>query len=336
MDLIKIAGIMLAIALLTGLFTGWDKDETSNVSAELQNRNIGSNFGGVSGNTHAEEENKSALYPSLRPAPDPLILEKGNSSLATERKNVEKKVQATARLIETQGENLFPTFREKGSAWNRDDFCIFIWTIDGTQIVCPRDTGSEGKDMKGLLDSDENPIGEIFIETALSEKGEGWVEYKLQKKGSSELSTKCTFVKRASFGEQAYIIGADLDLNKYITCRNLEDCKSTEKPGNMHVSELFNPESQDKNLNMNCSITLSILELGESIAPHLMKNPEVHYILEGEGLLYIDGLPVELKKDQVVSIPANSIQTTYNTGETALKFLVIDQPAWAEKNMQLL
>jgi mannose-6-phosphate isomerase-like protein (cupin superfamily) len=327
---------MLAIALLTGLLTGWDKDETSDVSAELQNRNIGSNFGGLSGTTLAEEENKSALSPSLRPAPDPIILEKGNSSLAIERKNVEKKVQATARLIETQGEELFPKFREKGSAWYQDDFCIFIWTIDGTQIVCPSDTSNEGKDMKGLVAADENPIGEIFIETALSEKGEGWIEYKLQKSGSSELSTKCTFVKRASFGEQSYIVGVDLDLDKYITCRNLEDCKSTEKPGNIHISELLNPESRDKNLNMNCSIAHSILEPGGSIAPHLMKNPEVYYILEGEGLLYIDGLPVELKKDQIVSIPANSIQTTYNTGNTALEFLVIDEPAWAEKNMQIL
>ena len=336
MDLIKIACIMLAIALITGFLTGWDRDETSTVSAELQNRNIGSDVGGVSGTMLATEENESEVSISLKPAPDPIILEKGESSMATERKNIEKKVQSTARLIEAQGEELFPKLREKGSAWNQDGFCVFIWTINGIQKVCPQDKSSEGKDMRGLLDAGGKPIGELFIETAMSEKGEGWVEYKWQKADNSEPSRKCAFLKRASFGEQSYIVGADFDVDKYIACRNLEDCKHTDKPGNIHIAELLNPGSRDKNLDLNYSFIHSIIEPEESIAPHLMKNPEVYYILEGEGVLYIDGIPVELRKDQVIYIPAGSVQTIYNTGNTVLKFLVIDQPAWSEKNMKIL
>jgi len=336
MDLIKIACIMLAIALFIGILTSGDRDETSTVPAELQNQNIGSDVGGTSGTMLAEEENESEVSASQTPAPDPLILEKGESKMAVERKNIEKKVQATARLIEAQGEELFPSFREKGSAWYQDDFCIFIWTINGTQVVCPSDTSIEGKNMRGLLDADGKPIGELFIETALSEKGEGWVEYKWQKVGSSETSRKCTFIKRASFGGQSYIVGADLYADKYIACRNLEDCEYADKPGNIRIAQLLNPGSLDKNLDLNYSVAHSIVEPGESIAPHLMKNPEVHYTLEGEGLLYIDGIPVELSKDQVIYIPAGSVQTTYNTGNTTLKFLAIDQPALSEENMEIL
>lgn len=335
MDLIKIACIMLAIALFIGVLTG-DRGETSSIPEEIQNQNIGSDAGGVSGTMQAAEENESEVAASPTPAPDPLILEKGESKMAAERTNIEKKVQATARLIEAQGEELFPSFREKGSAWNMDDFCIFIWTINGTQIVCPSDSSSEGKDMRALMDADGKPIGELFIETALSEKGEGWIEYNWQKSGSTAPSPKCTFVKRASFGGQSYLVGADLYVEKYIACKTLEECEYADKPGNIHIAQLLNPQSMDKSLALNYSISHSIIEPGKSIAPHLMKNPEVDYILEGEGLLYIDGIPVELKKDQVIYIPAGSVQTTYNTGNTILKFLVIDQPALSEENMKLL
>lgn len=146
--------------------------------------------------------------------------------------------------------------------------------------------------MKGLVDADGKPIGELFIETALSEKGKGWIEYNWQERNNSETFRKCTFVKKASYGGETYIVGADLYLGNYIVCRNLEECKYTGEPGKLQIAELLNPLSLDKDIDLNCSIAHSIVESGKNAAPHVMKNSEIHYILEGQGLLYIDGIPV--------------------------------------------
>lgn len=326
---------MLAVAFFLGILTSGSKDETPVVSPELENKTINSNASGVAGMVRAEEKSEIAEPAVSMPAPDPAILEKGKSQLAGERKNLESKVRATVRLIEAQGEELFPSLRKEGSPWFQDNFCIFVWTENGTQVVCPSNQSLEGKAMKGLVDADGKPIGELFLQTALSEKGEGWIEYNWQEKNNSESFRKCTFVKKASYGGKTYIVGADLYLENYIVCRDLEGCKYTEEPGKFQTAELLNPISLDRNLNLNCSIAHSFVKPGKNVAPHLVKNPEIHYILEGQGLLYIDGIPVEIHPDQLIYIPAGSVQDTYNTGYTDLKFLIIDQPARSENSTKM-
>lgn len=313
---------MLAVAFFLGILTNGGKDETSAVSTELENETINSNASGVAGMMQAEEKteisNPAISDPTISepavsvPAQDPVILEKGDSELAGERKNIESKVRATVRLIEAQGEGLFPSMRKEGSPWFQDNFCIFVWTENGTQVVCSLNQSLEGKDMRGLIDADGKPIGELFLQTALSEKGEGWVEYNWQEINSSEPFRKCTFVKKASYGGKTYLVGADLYLESYIICRHLEGCKYTEEPGKFQTSELFNSLSLDRNLDLNCSISHFIIEPGKNVASHVVKAPEIHYILEGQGLLYIDGIPVEMNPDQLIYIPEGSVQTTYS------------------------
>lgn len=327
---------MLAVAFFLGILTSGGKDEAPAASTQLENKTVNSDDSGVAGTVQAEEKSEISEPAVSMPAPDPFILEKGDSKLAGERKNIESKVRATVRLIEAQGEELFPSLRKEGAPWFQDDFCIFVWTENGTQVVCPSDRSLEGKAMKGLVDADGKPIGELFIETALSEKGEGWIEYNWQEMNNSEPFRKCTFVKKASSGGKTYIAGADLYLENYIVCRNLEECKYTDEPGKLQIAELLNPLSLDKNVDLNCSICHSIVEPGKNDAPHVVKDPEVHYILEGQGLLYIDGIPVEIRPDQLMYIPAGSVQATYNTENTTLKFLIINQPARSENSTEIL
>lgn len=327
---------MLAVALFLGVLTCGTQDDRAAIAEELEDKTVDESSSGVTGEALAAGDNTTEEKTVLKPAPpDSLILAKGESKMATERRNIENKVRATVRLLEGQGEKLFPAFREEKSPWYNRDFCIFVWTINGTQVVRPEDKGSEGEEMKGLLDADGNLLGELFIETALSENGEGWIDYNWQEPGRKELSRRFTFVKRATFEERDYIVGSSFDMGDHVICRNLSDCTYLEEPGNIHVAELLNPGNVSRNLDLNYSIAHAVIEPGENIAPHLMKNPEVHYILEGEGILYIDGIPVELHQDQLVYIPAGAIQMTYNTGNTTLKFLAINQPEWSEKNTKV-
>lgn len=336
MDLIKIICGMLAVALILGILTCGAHNDRAAVAEELENKTVSEPASGVAGKAMVAGDNTTTEQALMKPAPpDSLILAKGESEMATERRDIENKVRATVRLLDSQGEKLFPKLVEPKSPWNSSDFCIFVWTINGTQVVCPQDRGSEGKEMKGFLDADGKPIGELFIEAAMSESGEGWIDYSWQESGSPEPSRRLTFIKKATFEGRAYIVGASFYVDDHIICRNLSECSYLEEPGNIHVAELLNPENVDNDIDLDYSIAHSFIEPGESIAPHLMKNPEVHYILEGEGILYIDGIPVELHKDQIIYIPAGAVQTTFNTGNTTLKFLAINQPAWSKENTKV-
>lgn len=336
MDLIKIICGMLAVALILGILTCGAHDDRTTVAGELENETVSEPASGVIGETLAAEKNITTEQAVMKPSPpDSLILAKGESEMATERRDIENKVRATVRLLNEQGEEFFPKLAEPESPWNSSDFEIFVWTINGTQLVCPQDKGSEGKEIKGLLDADGKPIGELFIEAAQSEIGEGWIDYKWKESGSTEPSRRLTFVKKATFEGRAYIVGSSFYVDDHIICRSLSNCTYLNEPGNIHVAELLNPGNVDNDIDLDYSIAHSFVEPGESIAPHLMKNPEVHYILEGEGILYIDGIPVELCQDQLIYIPAGAIQTTYNTGNTTLKFLAINQPAWSKENTKV-
>ena len=144
------------------------------------------------------------------------------------------------------------------------------------------------------------------------------------------------FHQKASYGEETYIVGADLYVENYIVCRSVNECEYTDEPEKLQIAELLNPLSLDRNLNLSCSIAHSIVEPGKSVVPHLEINPEIHYILEGKGLLYIDGIPVNIHSDQLIFIPAGAIQTTYNTENTTLKFLIISQPTSPEHSTVIL
>lgn len=340
MDLIKIICGMLAVALLLGILTCGSDDDRAAVAKEPENETVAELGSGVTGETLATGENTTGeniteeqVVKGPSP-PDSSILAKGESKMATERREIENKVRATVRLLDAQGETFFPSLREAGSPWNNNEFCVFVWTINGTQLVC-QDKGSEGKDMKGTLDADGRPIGKLFIEAVKSESGEGWIDYNWQEPGSSEPLRMLTFVKKSTFEGQAYIVGSSFCVDEQIISRDLSDCTYLEKPGNIRVVELLNPKNISKDAGLSYSIAHSIIESGENIAPHMMKNPEVHYILEGEGILYIDGIPVELHQDQLIYIPAGAIQTTYNTGNNTLKFLAINQPGWSEENTKV-
>jgi signal transduction histidine kinase len=111
-------------------------------------------------------------------------------------------------LIESKGEESFIEFRQKDSKWFHDDFYVFVWRIDGIRVVYPPDPSGEGEDMKDLKDVENKPIGQLFIDIAKSDKGEGWIEYQWPKPGEDTPSTKLTFIKRAEFNGQTYLVGS--------------------------------------------------------------------------------------------------------------------------------
>ncbi|WP_440954834.1 cache domain-containing protein [Methanosarcina sp. Mfa9] len=257
------------------------------------------------------------------------------SGLTAQKDSIALKVNEAVDLVEEEGAEAFPEFREEGGEWFRGDSYIFIWNTNGTRVVYPPDPSGEGEDVSGLTDFNGKPIGELFIETALSESGEGWVSYEWPKPGETEPSTKYSFIKRAEFGGETYLVGDGFYVEDYLFTRNIGDCEFINATG-VSLCEFMHPGRTDTELGVDYSIAYVLMEPGEKNLPHRLSNPEVHYVLEGSGTIYINDVPLSLNEGKLVHVPANEIQYVENTGNSPLGLLVIDQPAWAEENEEIV
>lgn len=258
-----------------------------------------------------------------------------HSKLSAQKDDTALKVREAANLVEEKGEEAFPEFREKDSKWLYDDFYIFVWNINGTRVVYPPDLTGEGQDVSGLTDFNGKPLGKLFIETALSESGEGWISYEWPKPNETEPSTKYGFIKEATFGEKTYLVGSGFYVEDYLFTRDTGNCEFINATG-ISLCELMHPERMESNPGINYSIAYVVMDPGEKSLPHKLSNPEIYYTLEGNGKVFVDDVPVTLHKGKLVLIPASEVQYVENTGNSSLLLLVIDQPAWKAENEEIV
>ncbi len=257
------------------------------------------------------------------------------SGLSAQKDAVALKVQEAASLVEEKGEEAFPEFREKDSKWFYDDFYIFIWNTNGTRVVYPPDLSGEGQKVSNLTDFNGKPIGKLFIETALSEDGEGWISYEWPKPNETEPSTKYGFIKRVTFGEETYLVGSGFYVDDYLFIGDTENCEYINATG-VSLCELMHPKNMGTDPEVNYSIAYVVLNPGERSLLHKLSNPEAYYVLEGFGTIYIDDVPVPLHKGKLVLVPANETQYVENTENSSLLLLAIDQPAWKAENEEIV
>ncbi|MDD3247215.1 MAG: cache domain-containing protein [Methanosarcina sp.] len=262
--------------------------------------------------------------------------EEKQTELLAQKDYTMSQVNAAIDLINEKGELAFPDFREKDSKWFHNDSYITVWKTEGIRVVFPPKTSGEGENVSELKDYNGKPLGRMLIDTALSEKGEGWVNYDWPKPGETEPSKKCTFTRRTSIGNQTYLVHSGFYVDDYIYNKNIEDIEDINYFGNAPVRNLINPNRVEMELDINYSIAHFLVKPGDLLDSLIMKNPETYYVLEGEGMLYIEDVPFELKKGQIVLVPANAKQSIENTGNVDLEFLSINQPAWEPANEVIL
>ncbi|WP_052734476.1 MULTISPECIES: cache domain-containing protein [unclassified Methanosarcina] len=264
------------------------------------------------------------------------IIEENQTDLLAQKEYTMSQVNAAIDLIEEKGELAFPDFREQNSKWFHNDSYITIWKTEGIRVVFPPKTSGEGENVSDLKDYNGKLLGKMLIDTALSEEGEGWVNYDWPKPGETEPSKKCTFVKRTSISNQTYLVHSGFYVDDYIYNKNLEDIEDINYFGDATVRNLINPNRVETDLDLNYSIAHFLVKPGNPLDSLIMKNPETYYVLEGEGMLYIEDVPFELKKGKLVLVPANLKQYIENTGDVDLELLVINQPAWKPENEIIL
>ena len=100
------------------------------------------------------------------------------------------------------------------------------------------------------------------------------------------------------------------------------------------VRELLHPDKAE--LDIRYSLEYAVLGAGKSSKPHRLKSSEVHFILEGEGIMHIGKKSDRVYPHQAIYIPPRAEQFMENTGNTDMKFLCIVDPAWKREDEEVL
>jgi len=116
--------------------------------------------------------------------------------------------------------------------------------------------------------------------------------------------------------------------------RDLCACKEIIAGDKTTLRELLHPDKAD--LEIRYSLAHATLKPGQSSLPHRLKISEVYFILQGQGVMYVEDESAEVHSGQAIYIPPNSTQHIRNTGDSDLKFLCIVDPAWQPEGEEIL
>lgn len=112
--------------------------------------------------------------------------------------------------------------------------------------------------------------------------------------------------------------------------KDLQDCEEFIAGDDSLLRELLHPDKAD--LAIRYSLAHAVVKPDSTSKPHKLKTSEVYYILEGEGIMHINGESERIRPGQAIYIPPDSRQYIRNTGRSELKFLCIVDPAWRHED----
>lgn len=116
--------------------------------------------------------------------------------------------------------------------------------------------------------------------------------------------------------------------------KKLKDLDRIEGGEGTVISQIFHPHNTLNGIRY--SVSHSIISSGKKSKPHKMRSSEIHYILQGQGIMHIDEETQEVSKNDAIYIPPFSKQYIENNGSEDLKFLCIVDPAWRQEDETIL
>lgn len=82
--------------------------------------------------------------------------------------------------------------------------------------------------------------------------------------------------------------------------------------------------------------TLVEMEPGGIQKPHNHENEQCYMVIEGSGVMEVDGVKATICSGETVFIPTNSVHSLENTGETTLRYISAASPTFGKENEQEL
>ncbi len=116
--------------------------------------------------------------------------------------------------------------------------------------------------------------------------------------------------------------------------RELNDCAEFVAGDNCILREILHPDKQD--LKLRYSLAHAVVKPGLTTWKHCLATSEVYYIMEGEGVMHIDGESCPVKRASTVYIPPKAVQSITNSGKQDLVFICIVDPAWRKEDEEIV
>lgn len=115
--------------------------------------------------------------------------------------------------------------------------------------------------------------------------------------------------------------------------RDLKECDEFTAGDGCRLRELLHPGKAA--LAVRYSLAHAVVVPGQATRPHRLAASEVFYIMEGEGVMHINGEGSPVFPGQAIYIPPNAVQNIRNPGPKNLVFLCIVDPAWRKEDEEV-
>ncbi len=116
--------------------------------------------------------------------------------------------------------------------------------------------------------------------------------------------------------------------------RELSDCPAFIAGDGCMLREILHPDKAD--LRLRYSLAHAVVKPGDTTRAHRLRTSEVYYIVEGEGIMHINGESAPVCPGSTIYIPPMSEQFITNPGKTDLTFICIVDPAWRKEDEEVL
>ena len=116
--------------------------------------------------------------------------------------------------------------------------------------------------------------------------------------------------------------------------RDLKDCEEFMSADEAVLKELLHPDKAD--LKIGYSLAHAVVRPSKTTLSHRLKTSEVYYIMEGKGIMYIDGESSVVGPGLAIYIPPGAKQNIHNPGDRDLIFLCMVDPAWKKEDEEIL
>lgn len=128
-----------------------------------------------------------------------------------ERRFAVDAVREAVNVIEKMGKAAFPLFHDpKGPFLAKDEY-IFVYDMNGVNLVLPPFPNLEGRNLMSFKDKQGKYVIREMLELVKT-KGSGWVDYMWPKPGESVSTQKTAYVTKVRIGEQWGLVGAGVYL----------------------------------------------------------------------------------------------------------------------------
>lgn len=133
----------------------------------------------------------------------------GIYNMQMDRAFIEDVVGRAATLVEERGKDAFTRLRDKTGPFVFMDTYVFVTSPEGIELVNPGLPSLEGRNLIDLKDLQGKPVIRDEIAAAM-QAGSAWLDLYWYKPGHNTPALKQTFVRKAQFGREVYIVGSGI------------------------------------------------------------------------------------------------------------------------------